>query len=151
MTERIASRIRSFRSSQSMADGPSFSLGLALSDGEVITKRELRPFAMFPLDLPHDFPDGRRIVAQKCAELHIQAVELMFDTVKSQLHAVKPRLDGCEIVAVAARLFENMSRHQLLALDLAFEHPDTRLELFSCHVYRHRKIPTPGIYKSILA
>jgi hypothetical protein len=141
MTERIASRIRSFRSSQSIADQSSFSLGLVVSDGEVITKRQLRSFATFPLDLPHDFPDGRRIVAQECAKLHVQAVELVLDTVKSLLYPVKPGFHGCEIIAVAARLFEDMSRHQLLALDLMLKYTDARIEFFSCHVCRHETAP----------
>jgi hypothetical protein len=47
-------------------------------------------FIAFPLDLPHNFPDSRRIVTQKRAELQVQTVEFMFDAVKSLLHAVKP-------------------------------------------------------------
>src|SRR5262249_2637357 len=81
---------------------------------------------------------GRQTVGQR-SEFGIHATELPLQTVdllhqSSQIDAIKLHFDRRQIVAVAPALLKNVPRHKLLALDLSFEHADTRLEFLSCNV-----------------
>jgi hypothetical protein len=86
------------------------------------------------LHLPHRLGDNDRQALGKVLYGPIQEIDLPVKAVDFFLDPVEARLDGCEIVAVAPGLFKNMSRHQLLALDLVFEDANMRLEFFLSHM-----------------
>jgi hypothetical protein len=68
----------------------------------------------FALHLPHCLGDNDWQAPGKVLYRPIQKIDLPVKAVEFFLDPIEARLDGCEIIAVAARLFENMSRHQLL-------------------------------------
>jgi hypothetical protein len=90
------------------------------------------PLLAFALHLPHRLGDNDGEVLRKVLYGPIQKIDLPVKAVDFFLDPIEARLDGCEIIAVAARLFEDMSRHQLLALDLAFEHAASNSSLVAC-------------------
>src|SRR4029077_4244613 len=84
---------------------------------------------------------SRKTVGQRgefgihAADFPFEAVDLLYQSL--QIDTVKLLFDCHQIVAVAPALLKNVSRHHLLALDLAFEHAYASFELFSGHVCRH--------------
>src|SRR5689334_8223684 len=90
-------------------------------------------FVALAQHLSHDIRNHGRQVARQAVHLHIHSVELPLQPIDLLLHAVEPRLDCRQIVAVAAGLLEDMPCDELLALDLALEN----VELFSGHVSTH--------------
>src|SRR5215475_5320019 len=111
MTVRIASRGRCFISPQIFTNELCCAKPMSF-EGIVSSVLNL----CFLVAFPHEFRDRSRIVAQESAKLQIRAVKLMFHMVKSLLHAVQSRFDGCEIIAVAARLREDVARRALCDL-----------------------------------
>src|SRR5947199_13809 len=78
--------------------------------------------------LAHDVADHGGKVGREAGDHSPQAgqvlphaAHVLRQDVDLAFHAVKAGLDGSEIVAVVASLFENMARDQLFAFDLAFE------------------------------
>src|SRR5258708_35443172 len=57
---------------------------------------------------------------------------------------VDSRLYGGKIVAVALGLLQDVAWHQLLALDLAFEHPHPTVKFLSRHIRLHYSCPLPN-------
>jgi hypothetical protein len=84
-------------------------------------------------DLTHDIGDhpGQALgeivdLATELVDFAVHAVNFLFDTTEARLY-------GSEVVAVAAGLFENMARDELLALDFTFED----VEFFSADICGH--------------
>jgi hypothetical protein len=99
-----------------------------------------RLFAL-ALYLAHDIGDDARQVFRKIIDLAVQAIDFTIqlidfpiDAVDFALDPVEWRFDRGEVVTVAAGLFEDVARDHLLALDLAFDDADARLEFFTGHL-----------------
>src|SRR5207244_10234470 len=79
--------------------------------------------------------DGRQVARQAidlevdAVDLPVQAVDLALQTIEFVLQAIHPGLDGGQIVTVVPGLIEDMTGHQLLALDLALNNVDAHREL----------------------
>src|SRR5262249_7494994 len=66
-------------------------------------------------------------------ELELDPVQAVLNPIQSIFDAIEPGLDGRQIVAVTARLLEDMASDHLFAFDLAREHA----EFISGHFGRH--------------
>jgi hypothetical protein len=91
----------------------------------------------------------RRWASRQAVDLLLHAPKTASDLIQPAFDATESRLDGSKVVAVAARLFENMARHHSLALDLVLEHGDTALEFLSSHVRRQPTSPANVVNQTI--
>jgi hypothetical protein len=141
MTAMIASHTRCFKSSKSIADESPYSVATAFG-GWSVAIALASPFAAFVNHLPYNVGYSAWMVAEKSAELKLQAVNLLLDAINLLLDSVESRLKGREIVTVVTGLREDVPRNQLFAIDLAFQHPHAGLELFARYIGCHRpKVP----------
>src|SRR5207302_4471454 len=85
----------------------------------------------------HGLPDDFGQITRQSFDRYFQAIDVVSHVINLPLDAIEARLDGCQIVRIAACLFEDMAGHELLAFDLALHYTNARLEFFPGHVGRH--------------
>jgi hypothetical protein len=86
-------------------------------------------------DLAHGVRHDLREVAAKAAKFRLKAIEAAIVPIETTLDSIQTTLDSIqtrphrgEIVSIPTRLFEDIARDDLLALDLLFEGGDTPLK-----------------------
>jgi len=101
-------------------------------------------FVVVAEDIAYHLADNRRQITPQTVQISAQTAHFVFQVVEPLVVAVEAGFDGCQIVAIATGLFEDVASDRFLALDLTFDDIYARLEvveLFPGHVRRHSHNP----------